>query len=119
MQVDRMEWLFVFFWEQNTMGIHPHSYLSAAFPPPLRAPQPRCFYLTWDNSKRKTPNQAKYHKLEAIGCQFPNGVVALDNQTGYNSLAELERTLGEYGTVEVIWLDEREEPAQPEKGYAS
>lgn len=105
------------FWgERNTaMGINVQSYLQAAYPPPLRAPQPRCFYLTWDNSKRKTPSQAKYHKLEAIGCQFPNGIIALDNQTGYNSLADMEHALGGTGSFEVIWLDEHKSD-QPAKG---
>lgn len=90
------------------MGTNAAAYLKAAYPPPLCAPIPRCFYLTWDHSKCKTPNQRKHHKLEAIGCQFPNGVIALDNQMGYNSLFEMETALGENGSYEVIWLDERD-----------
>lgn len=91
------------------MSINAQSYIHAAFPKPLRAPRPRCFYLTWDHSKCKTPNPGKNHQLEAIGCQFPNGIISLDNQMGYNTLGEMELALGEQGKYEIIWLDDDSE----------
>lgn len=95
------------------MTINRTSYLSAAYPPPLRNPcdTPRLFRLRWNNSKLRAVSKARIDRNvwhEAYGVRFANGRVALDFGPGYEMMSDLEDAYRAMGEYKVEWLGEQE-----------
>ena len=69
----------------------------------------RRFVLTWDNSRippsRRIANHHYDEKQRADGVHFGNGLVALDNGSGFETLGEMEIVLGLNGKYSIVWID--------------
>ena len=69
----------------------------------------RRFIVEWDNSRIPPRNRIRNHdysqKQRADGVHFGNGLVALDNGSGFETLSELEIVLGLNGKYSITWVD--------------
>ena len=69
----------------------------------------RRFVLTWDNSRippsRRIANHHYNEQQRADGVHFGNGLVALDNGSGFETLSEMEIVLGLNGKYSITWVD--------------
>ena len=69
----------------------------------------RRFVLTWDNSRippsRRIANHHYNEQQRADGVHFVNGLVALDNGSGFETLGEMEIVLKLNGKYSITWID--------------
>lgn len=69
----------------------------------------RRFVLTWDNSRIPPRNRIANHHYDeqqrADGVHFGNGLVALDNGSGFETLGEMEIVLKLNGHYSITWID--------------
>jgi hypothetical protein len=65
------------------------------------------FTLKWNNARiPNLPSEERLRTREAEGVQFSTGYVALSNGVVWESLADMERHLKAYGTMELTYLED-------------
>lgn len=77
--------------------------------PSGKAAQPRCFVLTWNNSKDPEYGKGKNAWKQCYCCLFPNGWVTTDFGPAYRTMHELTTMLEEHGEHTITWLEDEHE----------
>ena len=93
------------------MTLNRESYLSAAFPPPLRMPGalPRIFSLHYDNHKVLSKRRDKDDWHEIWGTLYPTGGVGLQYGMFYHDMGELRAAYETMGSYRIEFEDEKEQ----------
>lgn len=76
--------------------------------PPVHKTAARLFTLTWDNSKSRTnPSKRDQEKHTCQGVYWPGEPcqIALSNGTGFETMSEMEATLGLAGEFSIEWSE--------------
>lgn len=69
----------------------------------------RLFDLKWDNSKMpRLDYEYRMEKRQCEGVQFSTGIVVLDIGVVWESMAQMEHNLKNYGNVEITFREKQE-----------